>query len=168
MTDREAGELRQKTPPVAAFFRHYHSLIAWLICLSMLLMTFFHQHLTGELWILALWVGIGVNFYFACKNNEAYPLPKKLRPYIIAALVLSAVFAIVNFFVSIKPLSYGEPRIVSGQYVLDYKGTIKRTLSEQEYHSMKCVEQRFWSGHSLFFYTVTMFFHSGGNSKKVK
>ena len=148
-----------------SFLKCYQSLIAWGICLCLVVMTFFQKHLPGELWIVVLLPGIFVNLYFVAKNREVYPLPGRFRGMVIVALVLCGGFAFINFFLSFMELAKGEPRILDGTYILDYKGTVAEYITQQEYHRLKCVEQRFYAGHMLFFYAGAMFLHCNRKMK---
>ena len=141
------------------FLKRYHSLIAWGICLCLVVMTFFQRHLPGEWWMVALFLGFFANLYFVSKNREAYPFPGRFRGMVIAALILCGGFAFINFFLSLMELAKGDPRILDGAYILDYKGAVAEYITQQEYHRLKCVEQRFFTGHMLFFYAGVMFLH---------
>ncbi|MBD5133390.1 MAG: hypothetical protein HDT38_02800 [Clostridiales bacterium] len=151
--------MKQENTGFFPFLRCYHSLIAWGICAVVVLMTFFQWHLPGDLWIIALIFGMLVNLFLVCKNRERYPMPGRFKAFVIVALILSGLFAFTNFFICLWPLMDGSPRIVDGNYILDYKGTVVKYITEQEYHRLKCIEQRLFSGHLLFFYTGTMFLH---------
>ena len=151
--------MRQGKTGLIPFLKRYHSLITWGICLCLVVMTFFQRYLPGEWWIFVMGLGIFVNLYFVSKNSEAYPLPGRFRGWVIAVVVLCGVFATVNFFISMMELAKGDPRILDGAYIIDYKGTVAEYITQQEYHRLKCVEQRFWAGHTLFFYAGEMFLH---------
>ena len=151
--------MKQDKTGFIPFLKRYHSLIAWVICLCLVVMTFFQKHLPGEWWMIVLFPGFFVNLYFVVKNSEAYPLPGRLRGGIIAVTVICGVFAIVNFFISLMDLAKGFPRILDGAYIIDYKGTVAEYITQQEYHRLKCVEQRLFAGHILFFYAGAMFLH---------
>ena len=151
--------MKQEKAGLIPFLKRYHSLIAWGICLCLVVMTFFQRHLPGEWWIFVMGLGIFVNLYFVSKNSEAYPLPGRFRGWIIAVVVLCGVFATVNFFISLVELAKGDPRILDGAYIIDYKGTVADYITQREYHRLKCVEQRFIAGHMLFFYAGAMFLH---------
>ena len=151
--------MKQAGKRIIVCLRHCQSLIAWGICAVLVLMTFFQLHLPGEIGIIAPMVGMFVNFAVIGKYGERYPLPERFKAFVIFALVLSGLFAFFNFWVYFFTYPGGQPRIVGGRYVLDYKGTIAAYLTEQEYHRLKCAEQRFWAGHPLFFYAITMYGH---------
>lgn len=151
--------MKQAGAKLIVFLRCHQSLIAWGICAVVVLMTFLQRHLPGEIWIIALFFGMFVNFFLVCKNRERYPMPGRFKVFVIVALILSGLFAFTNFFICLWPLMNGSPRIVDGNYILDYKGTVAKYITEQEYHRLKCIEQRLFSGHLLFFYTGTMFLH---------
>lgn len=141
------------------FLKRYQSLIAWGICLCLVVMTFFQLHLPGEWWMVALFLVLFLDFYFAAKNREAFPLPGRFRGWIIAVTVICGVFATVNFFISLVELEKGYPRVLDGAYIIDYKGTVAEYITRQEYDRLKCMEQRFFAGHMLFFYAGAMFLH---------
>ena len=151
--------MKQAGAKLIVFLRCYQSLIAWGICAVMVLMTFFQRHLPGDLWIIALMFGMFANFAVIGKYGERYPLPERFKVFVILALILSGLFAFFNFFVYFFTYPGGQPKIVDGRYVLDYKGTIAAYLTEQEYHRLKCVEQRFWAGHLSFLYAGAMYLH---------
>ena len=151
--------MKQAGTKVVVFLRRCQSLIAWGICFCLVAMTFFQKHLSGDLWIIALMFGMFANFAVIGKYGERYPLPERFKAFVILALVLSGLFAFFNFWVYIFAHSDGQPRMVDGRYVLDYKGTIAAYLTEQEYHRLKCAEQRFWAGHLSFFYAMAMYGH---------
>lgn len=151
--------MRQAGIKLIVFLRCYQSLIAWGICAAILIMTFFQRHLPGDIWIFVLGVGMFVNLALIGKNREKYPLPEKWKPFVIFVLILSGLFAFFNFFAYLLTDPGGQPMIVDGQYVLDYKGTVAGYLTEQEYHRLKCGEQRLWAGHLSFFYAGTMYLH---------
>ena len=151
--------MKQEKTGLVPFLRRYHSLIAFGACLCLVVMTFFRLHLPGEWWILVMGPGIFVNLYFASKNSKAYPLPGRFRGWVIAAVVLCGGFAVINFFISMVELAKGDPGILDGAYIIDYKGTVAEYITREEYHRLKCVEQRFAAGHMLFFYAGTMFLH---------
>lgn len=141
------------------FLRCHQSLIAWGICAAALGMTFFQRHLPGDIWILVMGAGMFANLAVIGRYGERYPLPERWKPFVILVLILSGLFAFFNFFAYLLTDPGGQPMIVDGRYVLDYKGTIAAYLTEQEYHRMKCEEQRLWAGHLLFFYAGTMYLH---------
>ena len=151
--------MKREETGLIPFLKRYHSLIAWGICLCLVVMTFFQRHLPGEWWMIVLVPGIFVNLYFVSKNSEAYPLPGRFRGWVIAVVILCGVFATVNFFLSMVELAKGYPRVLDGVYIIDYKGTVAEYITQQEYHRLKCVEQRLWAGHTLFFYAGEMFLH---------
>ena len=151
--------MKREETGLVPFLKRYFSLIAWVVCLCLVVMTFFRLHLPGEWWMIVLVSGAFVNLYFVTKNREAYPLPGRFRGWIIAVAVICGVFATVNFFISLVELAKGDPRILDGAYIIDYKGTVAEYITRQEYHRLKCVEQRFWAGHTLFFYAGAMFLH---------
>ena len=157
--------MKRKETGLAPFLRRYFSLIAWGICLCLAVMPFFQLHLPGMWWGFLLALGLFAELYFMGKNGVAYPLPDRLRGWVIAAAVLCGVFATVNFFISIVELAKGYPRILDGAYIIDYKGTVAEYITQQEYHRLKCVEQRFWAGHALFFYAGEMFLHCNQKMK---
>ena len=140
--------MKQASTRFATFLRCYQSL-----------MTFFRRYLPGELWIAGLFIGMFVNLFLVCKNRSHYPMPGRFKIFVIAALILSGIFTVINFFLCLWPLEAGSPKIVDGSYVLDYKGTIAKYITEEEYHRLKCIEQRLFSGHLLFFYAGTMYLH---------
>ena len=157
--------MKQEKIGFIPFLKCYQSLIAWGICLCLVIMTFFQKHLSGEWWMIILVLGFFVNVYFAVKNREAYPLPGRFRGWVIIAAVLCGGFAFINFFISMMELAKGFPRILDGAYIIDYKGTVAEYITRQEYHRLKCVEQRFFAGHMLFFYAGAMFLHC---NRKIK
>ena len=152
--------MKQEKTGLVPFLKRYHSLIAWVICLCLVVMTFFQLHLPGEWWMIVLVPGIFVNLYFVSKNSEAYPLPDRLRGWVIAAAVLCGVFAffsVIFGFVELFPT--GSPDILDGAYITRGKGFVRgivEYITEQEYHRLKCVEQRMIAGHMLFFYALLM------------
>ena len=151
--------MKQEKTGLVPFLKRYHSLIAWVICLCLVVMTFFQRHLPGEWWMIVLVPGFFVNLYFVTKNGEAYPLPGWFRSWVIAVTVICGGFAVINFFLSMVELAKGYPRVLDGAYIIDYKGTVAEYITQREYHRLKCVEQRFWAGHMLFFYAGAMFLH---------
>ena len=157
--------MKQVGKRFVTFLRCYQSLIAWGICAAVLLMTFSQRHLPGNLWIAVLFIGMFANLFIVCKNRKRYPMPDRCKTFVIVVLILSGLFALINFFVCLGPLMSGSPQIVDGSYILDYKGTVVEYITEQEYHWLKCIEQRLFAGHLLFFYAGTMFLHC---EKKVK
>ena len=160
--------MKREETGLVPFLKRYHSLIAWGICLSLVVMTFFQRHLPGEWWMIVLVSGFFVNLYSVAKNKEAYPLPGRLRRLVIVAVVLCGGFAFINFFLSMMELAKGYPRVLDGAYIIDYKGTVAEYITQQEYHRLKCVEQRFWAGHTLFFYAGAMFLHCERKEKANK
>ena len=157
--------MKREETGLVPFLKRYFSLIAWGICLCLVVMTFFQLHLPGEWWMIAMFLVLLFDFYFVAKNREAYPLPDRFRGWVIAVTAICAVFAGINFFISMMELARGDPRILDGAYIIDYKGTVAEYIAEQEYHRLKCVEQRFAAGHMLFFYAMMMLAHC---EKKVK
>ena len=151
--------MKQGKTGLVSFLKRYFSLIAWGICLSLAVMPFFQLHLPGEWWMIVLVSGTFVNLYFVTKNRESYPLPGRFRGWVIAVTVICGVFTTVNFFISIMELAKGYPRVLDGAYIIDYKGTVAEYITRQEYHRLKCVEQRSVAGHMLFFYAGAMFLH---------
>ena len=151
--------MRQAGTKLIVFLRCSQSLIAWGICAAILIMTFFQRHFPGDIWILVLGVGMFINLALIRKNGEKYPLPERFKAFVILVSILSGLFAFFNFFAYLLTDPGGQPMIVDGQYVLDYKGTVTAYLSEQEYHRLKCEEQRLWAGHLSFFYAGTMYLH---------
>ena len=148
--------MKREETGLVPFLKRYFSLTAWVICLCLVVMTFFQRHLPGEWWMIVLVSGAFVNLYFVTKNREAYPLPGRFRGWIIAVTVICGVFTTVNFFISMMELWKGDPRILDGAYIIEYKGRVREYITQQEYHRLKCVEQRFWAGHMLFFYVLLM------------
>ena len=141
------------------FLKRYFSLIAWGICLCLVVMTFFQLHLPGEWWMFALSLVLLLDFYFVIKNGEAYPLPDRLRGWVIAVTVICGGFAGINFFLSMMVME-GSPDILDGAYITRGKGFVRgivEYITEQEYHRLKCVEQRLIAGHMLFFYALLMY-----------
>lgn len=157
--------MKRKTNGPMNAVKCYFTLIAWVICAALVIMTFFNLHCPGEWLPVVCVLGVFAELYFLGKYGEKYPLPNRFRPFVMLALVISALFAFSNFWLSMIALKDGMPRIVDGTYVLDYKGTVAAYLTEEEYHRLKCIEQRFCAGHTLFFYAGLMFLHC---DKKVK
>ena len=140
--------------------KRYFSLIAWGICLSLVVMTFFQLHLPGKLWGFLLVLGVFAELYFMGKNGVAYPLPDRLRGWVIAVTVICGVFAFFSdIFGFVELFPKGSPDILDGAYITRGKGFVRgivEYITEQEYHRLMCVEQRFWAGHMLFFYALLM------------
>lgn len=160
--------MKQAGTKLIVFFWCYQSLIAWGVCAAVLMMTFSQRHLPGDIWILVLGVGMFANLAIIGKHGGRYPLPGKLKAFVIFVLILSGLFAFFNFFAYLLTYPGGQPKIVDGCYALDYKGTVVRHLTEQEYHRLKCAEQRLFAGPLLFFYTGIMYLHLAGNRLKFK
>ena len=150
--------MKREETGLVPFLKRYQSMIAWGICLCLVVMTFFQLHLPGEWWMIVLVSGFFVNLYFVTKNGEAYPLPGRFRGWVIAVTVICGVFAGINFFLTMMVME-GSPDILDGAYITRGKGFVRgivEYITEQEYHRLKCVEQRFIAGHMLFFYALLM------------
>ena len=50
--------MKQAGAKIIVFLRCYQSLIAWGICVCLVVMTFFQLHLPGDIWIIALMIGL--------------------------------------------------------------------------------------------------------------
>ena len=152
--------MKREETGLVPFLKRYFSLIAWGICLCLVVMTFFQLHLPGKLWGFFLVLGCFVELYFMGKNGDTYPLPYRLRRWVIAAAVLCGVFTFFsNIFCSAELFPKGSPDILDGAYITRGKGFVRgivEYITEQEYHQLKCVEQRLIAGHMLFFYALLM------------
>ena len=150
--------MKREETGLVPFLKRYQSLIAWGICLSLAVMPFFQLHLPGMWWGFLLALGLFAELYFMGKNGVAYPLPDRFRGWVIAVTVICGVFAGINFFLTMMVME-GSPDILDGAYITRGKGFIRGVveyITEQEYHRLMCVEQRFWAGHMLFFYALLM------------
>ena len=157
--------MKHKIGKIITFLRCYQSLIVWIICVSVLIMTFFHGYLLGEWWGIVFGAGIFVNLYFVGKNRERYPLPGKFKKFAMAALIVSFLFSFPNFFLCLAETEHSIPEIVDGSFALvNYDGKGTKFITEEEYHHLKCVEQRLWAGHCLFFFSLAMYGHCEGKS----
>ena len=150
--------MKREETGLVPFLKRYFSLIAWGICLSLVVMTFFQLHLPGKLWGFFLVLGCFAELYFMSKIGDAYPLPDRFRGWVIAVTVICGVFAGINFFLTMMVME-GSPDILDGAYITRGKGFVRgivEYITEQEYHRLKCVEQRLIAGHMLFFYALLM------------
>ena len=65
-------------------------------------------------------------------------------------VVIFSVYMAINFlFLSSTP---GSPHLENGEYTLQARGRIIRTITEQEYHYYRARQLRQLSGHWIFFY----------------
>ena len=152
--------MKQGKTGLIPFLKRYFSLITWGICLCLAVMPFFQLHLPGKLWGFFLGLGVFAELYLMVKNRDAYPLPDRFRGWVIAAAVLCGVFTFFSdIFCSVELFPKGSPDILDGAYITRGKGFVRgivEYITEQEYHRLKCVEQRLIAGHMLFFYALLM------------
>lgn len=141
------------------FFQCYHGLLAWGICAGVVWMTFFNVYIPGEWWLIVLLIGLFAEWGFALRRKHRYQMADQVRPFVIAAIIFSVLFAVFHFFFYLAETEGSMPEIVNGTYTLvNYDGKGIKEITEQEYHYFKCVEQRFWAGHIMAFYAVSMSF----------
>lgn len=139
------------------FFKCYHSLILWGICAGFVLMTFFNIYIPGVLWLIALFIGLFFEWRAAFRWRNECQVSKKLKIFVIIAMIFSFSFTVLNFFFHLSETGGSQPEIVDGVYTLvNYDGKGTKIITEQEYYHFKCVEQRFFAGHLLSFYAVCM------------
>lgn len=152
--------MRRTAGRIITFLRCYQSLIVWTICVFLVAMTFFNAYVPGKWYIPAVYLGMFVNLYMVGKNGERYPLPGKFKNFATAVMVVSFIFACLNFFLCSAETKGSVPEIVDGAYALvNYDGAGTKFITEQEYHHLKCIEQRLWVGHSMIFYSFAMRAH---------
>lgn len=141
------------------FFQYYHGLLAWGICAGVVWMTFFNAYIPGEWWLIVLLIGLFAEWGFALRGKHRYHMADQVRPFVITAIIFSILFAVFNFFFYLAETEGSMPEIVNGMYALvNYDGKGIKWITEQEYHHFKCVEQRFWAGHMMAFYALSMAF----------
>lgn len=148
------------------------AITGWILTLTVVILSFINYNLISnisEVWILP--VGIFIVWLPAVlflinedkKDKEKdssqsisdfYKLTFGRAPiWLIAIAIGSFIFTFVNFTIHSDSYS-GSPDIENGQYVLQDKGRITKTLTEEDYHYHKAEEVRFFIGHGLAFYGI--------------
>jgi hypothetical protein len=81
--------------------------------------------------------------------------PKKISLFFKIILIYVA----INFVIGLFSLNEGHPEIGNGVYIIEDRGDYVRDISQQEYHALKRMELRMFSGHWLVFFLVpTLYF----------
>lgn len=142
----------------------YRALLLWGLCLGLVLLSFF-TYLPGGGWLTALILLVLAGF---AGMGRGRPLPGRLRGFVVAAVLLSTLFGVCNFFFSLSVLRGSVPEErEDGYYLVNYDGLEAKSLTRAEYDSLKQVELRFWAGHMLIFSAIPMLHvEKGGGEKK--
>ncbi len=151
----------------ADFFKHYHTLLAWAICASLVLMTYFHIYIPGGFWLIILFIGLFFEGRIALNGKNRYQISTKFKVFVIITMVFSFLFMFLNFFFHLAETGGSQPEIVDGAYAMvNYDGKGIKLITEQEYYHFKCVEQRFFCGHLLGFYALCMTAYLGNKKSE--
>jgi len=90
-------------------------------------------------------------------------LPERTRLF-VALIVVSALFTFVNFNVSIAHLMNGSPEILDGKFVQNNHGTVVQ-ITEDQFHLLKYIQLRAFSGHWVLFSVVPMGYFFGRRNR---
>ncbi len=150
--------MKQTAVRYFTFLRCYHTLIIWGLYAGLVLMTFFRLHLPGERWIWISWLGVAGYFFSMTKLKSHQSIPRKYLKLLVVILICSILFSLFDSFFTISGWANGRPRLMEGSYVLIYKGSVKNSLTEQEYHFLKCLEQQNEAAHMLVFWAIFSIF----------
>lgn len=141
---------------IKSAFVQYFSLILWIICAGLVGMTFFtHIPTVDGKWIVILGFCVILNLFRKRKTKFRW---KKFRIFTISILIFSFIFTFFNFWFGMAELGLGNPEEINGAYYqVSYDGLGTKLLSENEYHRLRRVEQRFYAGHLLSFAALGLF-----------